>query len=107
MPRTATQDEAKPRRNGDGLIFEIISAGMPVTCTISRGALEEVSGRRYVAAKDVIACFTAGWPAIEAAARGKLRARGESVTGCLRLWAEDFDTEPPAAPESAAQGVPL
>jgi hypothetical protein len=91
-----------PRKNGDGVMFSVSNAGEPVLCIISRVALEEITHRRHIKPSDVLACFKGASAAIHALALKKLQTRPESVSGCLRLWTDDLDDEPPISEPGAA-----
>ena len=89
-----------PRWNGTCLLFQIEVGGQPVACAISRAALEEVCGGRYIAAGDLLRRFADGRDRIEAIAAGIFAVRPNSVTGTLHIWADDID-DPPSAPAVA------
>jgi Protein of unknown function (DUF1488) len=93
---------SKPRWDGSRVLFEIEAAGNRVACAISRSALQDLSGRRHFASTDLLRCFTEARPQIEAIAASKFKARPESVSGIVSIWADDVD-EPPPAPAMARQ----
>jgi hypothetical protein len=97
-----TTSLSKPRWDGTRILFEIEVDGERLLCAISRSALQDLSGRRHFAAPDLLKGFVAVRERIEAIATQKFRARPESVTGVLSIWADDVD-DPPTAPGVAAQ----
>ena len=99
-PRTA----AKPRWDGSSVQFELEIAGRTVPCAISRAALQEISGRHHIASGDLLRRFAEGRDRIERVAAGIFAVRPESVTGTLRIWADDVD-DPPSAPAIACQAA--
>ncbi len=94
----------KPRWDGSRILFEIEVAGSPVACAISRAALEELSGCRYIASSDLLRRFANGRDRIEEIATKIFAHRPESVTGRLHIWADDID-DPPSAPAVALQAA--
>jgi len=90
------------RWNGTSVLFQIEVAGRPVACAISRAALEEVCGGRYIAAGDLLRRFTDRRDRIEAIAASIFAVRPNSVIGTLHIWADDVD-DPPSAPAVALQ----
>jgi hypothetical protein len=88
------------------MLFEIEIAGRPVACAISRGALQEVSGQRYIASGDLLRRLAEGRGQIEMIAAGIFAVRPDSITGTLHIWADDIDN-PPSAPAVACQAVQL
>ena len=93
---------SKPRWDGSRVLFEIEVGGQPVMCAISRGALQELSGRRHFASTDLLRCFLEARPRIEELAVGKINGRPDSVSGIVSIWADDMDS-PPAAPATGQQ----
>jgi len=85
-------------------LFQIEVAGKPVTCAISRAALQEVSGCHYIASGDLLRRFADGRNRIEEIATSMFAMRPESVTGTLHIWADDID-DPPSAPAIAHQAA--
>ncbi len=92
----------KPRWDGSGISFEMEIAGSPVSCAISRGALQEVSGCHHIASGDLLRRFTDSRDRIEEIARTIFATRPEGATGTLHIWADDID-DPPSAPAIALQ----
>jgi hypothetical protein len=95
---------AKPRWDGSSLLFELEIAGTAVPCAISRAALQEICGCHHIASGDLLRRFTEGRERIEKIAAGIFAVRPESVTGTLRIWADDVD-DPPSAPAVACQAA--
>lgn len=94
-----------PRWDGAGIAFEIVEAGQRIACTISRSALQDLAGQRRFRPAELLACFAALGPRIEAIARAKLRARPAGMEGVLRIWSDDIDEPPPAdGPLAAVTG---
>jgi hypothetical protein len=97
----------RPRWDGHRLLFEIEVAGKPVSCAISRAALEEVSGYRYIQASDLLRRFAGQRDRINEIAAGIFAIRPDNVTGVLNIWADDINDPPPAAPIIAKQMAQL
>jgi hypothetical protein len=92
-----------PRWDGARVTFEIVADGRTVACAISRSALQDLSGQRRFKPAELLACFAAAQPRIEAIVRAKLRERPDDVDGVLHVWSDDIDDPPPAdAPVAAA-----
>lgn len=81
----------RARVDGRRVLFELEKDGVTVPCAISLGALQDLGGRRYLRPPDVMPCFVAAQPRIEAAARRKLQGRAPDAVGLLNLWADDFE----------------
>lgn len=94
----------KPRWDGSRVLFEIDVAGRPVACAISRAALQELSGCRYIASGEVLRRFADGRDRIEEIATNIFAVRPESVTGTLHIWADDIN-DPPSATAVAHQAA--
>ena len=93
----ANSPPAKPRWDGNRILFAIEVAGQSVPCGISRSALQDLSGRRQFAAAELLKSFAAVRPRIEALALRMFTERPESVSGILSIWTEDVDNAPAAA----------
>lgn len=91
---------SRPRWDGARVLFEIEAAGEAVPCAISRSALQELSGRRHFASTDLLRCFVGARVRIEEIAASKFKARPESVSGIVSIWADDID-DPPTSPAVA------
>jgi hypothetical protein len=87
---------AHPRWDGAGIAFEIVEAGQRIACAISRSALQDLAGQRRFRPAELLACFAAFSPRIEAIARAKLRDRPSGIDGVLHIWSDDIDEPPPA-----------
>jgi hypothetical protein len=85
--RTAT----RPRWDGRRILFELQHDGAEVSCSISPDALRDLSSRRCYKPTDLLQCFAAERPRIEAAARGKLGARAACATDLLTIWSDDVE----------------
>lgn len=94
---------SRPRWDGSRVIFEIEDAGQQVTCAISRGALQDISERRYFKSAELLRCFAESRGRIEAIARSKLKAMPESASGVVSIWADDVE-EPPEAEAAPSAG---
>jgi hypothetical protein len=93
---------SKPRWNGSRVLFSIEIEGRVVACAISRAALEELGGGRYLRNGDLLHSFVQSSGRIHAIAAAILNDRPESVsTGTLSIWADDID-DPPSAPARSA-----
>jgi hypothetical protein len=57
-------------------------------------ALEEIIERSCFGKANFLACFASARERIEKLALAKLRARGDGVSGRLRLWADDVNPLP-------------
>ena len=68
MPRAA-RDPATARLDGRRVLFAVRQDGVDVRCAISLNALQDISERRYVKPAEVLQCFAAAQPRIEAAVR--------------------------------------
>jgi hypothetical protein len=97
-PRAA----AKPRWDGNCIRFEIEIDGTPIACAISLGALQEISGCRYIKSSDLLRRFADARDRIEQIAATIFAVRPDSVTGTLHIWADDI-YDPPTAPATARQ----
>ena len=93
----------RPRWDGSRVLFEIEVAGQPVACAISRSALQGLSGRRQYAVADLLRCFDAARPRIEAIAVSKFNSGPESISGIVSVWDDDVEDAPPVA----TKGEPL
>lgn len=91
-----------PRWDGAGIAFEIVEDGERIACTISRSALQDLAGQRRFRPAELLACFAAVRPRIEAIARAKLRGRPAGIGGVLRIWSDDIDGPPEDTPVAAA-----
>jgi hypothetical protein len=85
---------SRPRWDGSRVLFEIEDAGQHISCAISRGALQDLSERRYFKSTELLRCFAEARGRIEAIARSKLRASPESASGVISIWADDVDEAP-------------
>jgi hypothetical protein len=97
----STAIASNPRWDGRRVLFEVADGGRGVACTISANALQDLSGQRRFKPVDLLACFAAARPQIEAIALVKLRARTASATGLLYIWSDDIDDPPPASAPAA------
>lgn len=98
----STPSVSRPRWDGSRVLFEIETQGQRVACAISRGALQDLSERRFFKSTELLRCFTEARPRIEAIALNKFNERPESISGLLSIWADDIDEPPPASPAVAA-----
>jgi Protein of unknown function (DUF1488) len=101
---TEPRSARKPRWDGSSILFEMDIEGSLVSCAISRGALQEVSGCHYIANGDLLRRFAAGRDQIEKIASGIFAVRPVSVTGTLHIWSDDV-SDPPSAPAVACVGT--
>ncbi|MEO8714897.1 MAG: DUF1488 family protein [Acetobacteraceae bacterium] len=88
---------SRPRWDGSRILFEIEQDGQMIPCAISRGALQDLSEHRCFKTAELLKCFADGRSRIEAIARGKFRASGESVSGVISIWADDVEEPSPSA----------
>jgi hypothetical protein len=87
-------------------LFEVSHGGEPIACAISLAALQEVGGKRCYKPADLLACFNAAYPRIEAAALKKLKASQAGVAGRLSIWEDDVAaSEPDGAAAGSAVGI--
>lgn len=94
-----------PRWDGARVTFEIVEGGQRIACAISRSALQDLTGHRRFKPAELLVCFAAARPRIEAIARAKLRDRPDGVGGVLHIWSDDIDEPPPAdTPVAALKG---
>lgn len=92
-----------PRWDGARITFEIVEGGHPVACAISRSALQDLAGQRRFKPAELLVCFAALGPRIEAIARAKLHRRPDGIDGVLHIWSDDIDDPPPSdVPVAAA-----
>lgn len=102
-PGTATPADAiasGPRSDGRRVLFEVLEGGERIACAISQHALRDIAAegmRRGKAPGDLLACFAAARPRIEALTLRAIRARRSRPQGVLYIWPDD-EEEPPAAP---------
>ena len=82
------------RWDGRRVLFEIESAGERVACTISRAALQQISGPKNFSSTDMLESFARVRSRIELVAARKFKQRPESVSGIVSIWADDFDDLP-------------
>ena len=93
---------AKPRWDGGRILFTIEVDGQHVPCAISRAALEELGGGRYVRNGDLLVSFSNSRARITEIAVAILNDRPQSITGRVNIWADDV-SDPPSAPACASQ----
>jgi hypothetical protein len=96
---------SRPRWDGSRVMFELDDRGQLISCAISRGALEELTGLRHLKLAELLRCFATARGQIETIALGKLRARPESASGLLSIWADDVDDSPPSSAPVAVRQV--
>ena len=101
---------ARPRWDGNRILFEVIAGGERVPCAISRAAVQGLSERRCFKTPELLQCFAAARARIEKIALDKLGARPAGVCGTLNIWEDDIeDAAPPGAPaaKTAAETKPV
>jgi hypothetical protein len=92
---------AKPRFDGNRVIFEIDADGRRVPCVISRSALQGISQRRHFASGELLRSFNEARPQIEQIALRKYRAQPESASGVTSIWEDDVEeTRPSSEPQT-------
>lgn len=92
MPDAGIRSPAPPARwDGRRVLFEVEHDGREVPCAISPDALRDLTMRRCFKAKDVMECFAAARPRVEAIVRGKLRARASPLATPLTIWSNDVE----------------
>ncbi|MGG5817281.1 DUF1488 family protein [Falsiroseomonas sp. HW251] len=79
------------RWDGKRVVFEVRHDGSDVSCAVSPDALRALTSRRCFKPKEVLDCFAAARPQVEAIARGKLRARTAPPVALLTVWSEDVE----------------
>jgi hypothetical protein len=82
---------ARPRWDGSRVLFEIVSGTDRIPCTISRAALQELSGARHFKSTELLRCFAESRGLIEGLAHDKLRARSEDGPSLISIWTDDID----------------
>ena len=92
-----------PRWDGRRVLFEVVDGDRSAPCTISVNALQDLTGQRRFKPADLLACFAAARPRIEAIALAKLRGRNAGATGLLYIWSDDVEEPPPDATPVAAE----
>ncbi|MBU8537314.1 DUF1488 family protein [Falsiroseomonas tokyonensis] len=97
----ATPSTPAPRWDGRRVLFEVVDADQLVPCAISMNALQDISEIRRFKPADLMQCFAALRPRIEAIALDKHRARSGAAAGLLHIWTEDIEDAAPAAPPPA------
>jgi len=65
--------------------------GRLVACAVSPDAVRELTSRRCLKPRDVLASFVAARPQIEEIARGKLRQRTTPPMMPLTVWVDDVE----------------
>src|ERR1700738_1896624 len=68
LMKRAGQDTfwSRPRLDGSRVMFEFDDRGQRIPSAVSRGALEELTGRRHLKAADLLRCFAEARDRIEA-----------------------------------------
>jgi uncharacterized protein DUF1488 len=94
----------KPRSDGTRVLFETEIDGRMVSCTISRGALQELCGCHHIASGDLLRRFVDGRDRIEQIATDIFVLRPKGVSGTLHIWADDI-YDPPSGPAIARQAA--
>ncbi|MGX9961734.1 DUF1488 family protein [Roseomonas sp. F4] len=84
-----------PRWDGRRVLFEVVDDARLIPCAISMNALQDLSEIRRFKPADLMKCFAAVRPRIEALALDKHRARAEGAIGLLTIWSEDIEDAPP------------
>lgn len=93
---------SRPRWDGNKVVFELDDRGQHISCAISRGALEELAGLRYLKSAELLRSFAEARGRIETIALRKLRARPEGVSDLLSIWINDLDDSRPSGEPVAA-----
>ncbi len=91
MNNSDNASTARPRWDGSRVLFEIDSGADRIPCTISRAALQELSGARHFKSADLLRCFAESRALIEGLAHDKLRARSEAAPSLISIWTDDID----------------
>jgi hypothetical protein len=99
---TAKPVPSAARWDGRQVLFNVQDADRTFPCAISLSALQDLSEFRRFKPADLLKCFEATRPRIEAIALGKLRARSADPTGLLHIWSDDLTDLPAASPPAAA-----
>ena len=99
-PENAVQG---PRWRHDRILFDVEVDGAPVSCSVSKAAIQDAGGRHSNLPRDLMSEFVRLRGRIEAAAVAKLRGRAEGAEGTLHLWSADLEEdEDPADLRAAA-----
>ncbi|MBU8546196.1 MULTISPECIES: DUF1488 family protein [Roseomonadaceae] len=87
-----------PRWDGRRVLFEVVEDARLIPCAISMNALQDLSEMRRFKPAELMKCFAAARPRIEAIALDKHRARAEGSVGLLNIWSDDVEDAavPPA-----------
>ncbi len=97
---------ARPRWDGNRILFEVIAADEWIPCAISRAAVQGLSERRCFKTAELLQCFAVARERIEKIALDKLGARPAGVYGTLNIWADDIDDAAPPSVPVAKTAVP-
>jgi hypothetical protein len=100
---TATTCLTRPRWDGSRMLFDMIVGDAHIACSISQGALQELSETRSFRPEDFRRAFTKARRRIERIAHEKFCARPDGIFGTLNIWADDLDDLPPASAPVAAR----
>jgi hypothetical protein len=92
-----TPEVPAPRWDGRRVLFEVLDEDRLVPCAISMNALQDISEMRRFKPADLMKCFAAVRPRIEAIALDKHRARSDAASGLLNIWSDDIDDAAEAA----------
>jgi hypothetical protein len=84
-----------PRWDGRRVLFEVVEDARLIPCAISMNALQDLSELRRFKPADLMKCFAAARPRIEAIALDKHRARAEGSVGLLNIWSDDVEDAHP------------
>ena len=94
----------RPRSDGRRVLFDVQKDEHSIPCAISQHALRDMmreKGKRAGAA-DLMDCFAAAWPRIEAMALSALRARRSEPLGIFYIWPDEHGAD--AAAERRSPG---
>ncbi len=93
---------SRPHWDGSRLTFVIHDGAVRVRCAISHAALLDIAERSHLRPSDLMDCFVASQPRIEAIALAKFRGRSTNATGLVNIWSDDIDPPPASAPMTAS-----
>lgn len=79
--------------DGSSINFSIDVHGKNVSCAISLGALETISGDRRRQRAQLLSNFQAHEERISRIARNLFLRRPDSVDGTIRIWENDVDDD--------------
>lgn len=93
-----------PGWDGRLMLFQMVVDDLPVGCSISKMALQDIASHFPRDRLDPVSCFHRYRNWIELLARAKYARQNHQLSGRLHLWSEDVLDPPPAdVPAGAAR----